>query len=145
MPNIANILKAEIARVARKELRAEIEPLRKSLAQYRSTIAALNRQVAQLERQVKRGAKSAARGGTSSPTTEEAPKDRQVRFSAERLAAHRQKLGLSAADYAKLAGASALSVYKWESGKTRPRQAQIQALAALRALSKSEVQERLAA
>jgi DNA-binding transcriptional regulator YiaG len=145
MPNIANILKAEIARVARKELRAEIEPLRKSLAQYRSTIAALHRQLTQLERQIKRGAKAAARGAVSSPIKDEAPKERQVRFSAERLAAHRQKLGLSAADYAKLVGASPLSVYKWESGKTRPRQAQIQALAAVRALSKANVQERLAA
>lgn len=145
MPNIANILKAEIARVARKELRAEIEPLRKSVAQYRSTIAALNRQVAQLEREIKRGAKAAARGRAYSPTASEAPKERHVRFSAERLAAHRQKFGLSAADYAKLVGASPLSVYKWESGKTRPRQAQIQALAAVRGLSKADVQDRLAA
>lgn len=145
MPNIASILKAEIARVARKELRAEIEPLRKSVAQYRSTIAALNRHITQLERDVRRGTKAAVRGRASDPTTGEAPKERQVRFSAERLAAHRQKLGLSAANYAKLVGASPLSVYKWESGKTRPRPAQIQALAAVRSLSKANVQERLAA
>jgi hypothetical protein len=38
MPNLANILKAEVARVARKELRAEIEPLRKSVVQQRSAM-----------------------------------------------------------------------------------------------------------
>lgn len=145
MPNLASIFKAEIARVARKELRSEIEPLRKSVTQYRSTIAALTRRIMQLEREAKRGTKAAARDGISSTTTDNGSKGRQVRFSAGRLAAHRQKLGLSAADYAKLVGASALSVYKWESGKTRPRPAQIQALAAVRALSKADVQDRLAA
>ena len=46
----------------------------------------------------------------------------QLRFSAKRFAAQRQKLELSAASFAKLLGVSALSVYKWESDKAQPRQ-----------------------
>lgn len=44
---------------------------------------------------------------------------------------------------AKLLGVSALSVYKWESGKTRPREKQIQAIAGIRTLGKRAVQQRL--
>jgi hypothetical protein len=50
---------------------------------------------------------------------------------------------LSAADYGKLVGASGLSVYHWESGKTRPRPAQVAKLVAVRGLGKREVMKRL--
>ena len=42
-----------------------------------------------------------------------------------------------------LLGVSALSVYKWESGNTRPRAKQIQAIAALRKMGRREAAERL--
>ena len=61
-----------------------------------------------------------------------------VRFSARSVAAHRKRLGLSAADYAKLVGVSALTIYNWESGKTRPRQEQLAALVAIRGIGRRE-------
>jgi hypothetical protein len=45
MPNIATILKAEILRLARKEVRSEVEGLKKASTLYRSEIAALKRRV----------------------------------------------------------------------------------------------------
>jgi transcriptional regulator with XRE-family HTH domain len=66
-----------------------------------------------------------------------------LRFSAKGLAAQRRRLGLSAAAVAQLLGVSALSVYKWESGKTRPRARQIEAIAGLRGLGKREALKRL--
>ena len=68
-----------------------------------------------------------------------------MRFSAKGLAAHRRRLGLSAAALARLLGVSALSIYKWESGKVRPRAKQIEAIAALRGMGKREAAERLQA
>ena len=53
MANIASVLKAEIARVARKEVRAELEGLKKAIAQHRSAIAELRRELAALQRQLK--------------------------------------------------------------------------------------------
>jgi transcriptional regulator with XRE-family HTH domain len=44
---------------------------------------------------------------------------------------------------AKLLGVSALSVYKWESGKTRPRAKQIEAIATLRGMGRREAAKRL--
>ena len=57
MPNIASVLKDEILRLARKEVRRELEGLKKASAQYRSDIAALKRQVIALEKQQARIAK----------------------------------------------------------------------------------------
>jgi DNA-binding transcriptional regulator YiaG len=139
MPNIASVLKNEISRVARKELRGETQGLKKSVSQYRSQIAELKRRVQALEQQVRR----AARGNTKVDAREDAQAGSQLRFSAKGLAAQRRRLGLSAAAVAHLLGVSALSVYKWESGKTRPRARQIEAIAALRKMGKREARQRL--
>ena len=66
-----------------------------------------------------------------------------VRFRADGLRSHRKRLGISAGDYGRLIGASGLSVYHWEAGKSRPRQEFIAKLAAVRGLGKRDVQKRL--
>jgi hypothetical protein len=59
MPNLAAILKAEISRLARKEARAETEPLRKTLAALKGELAAAKKTILELESQSRRGAKAA--------------------------------------------------------------------------------------
>jgi len=142
MPNLSALLKQEIARVARKELRSEVAPLQKSAAGYRRQIAALRRQLAQLERQLRALAKAnkTAAASVASDGEESAPAHR---FSAKGLAKLRQRLGISAASMGLLLGVSGLSVYKWESGKTRPRKAQIEKIAQLRGVGKREALARL--
>lgn len=141
MPNLANALKAEIARIARKELRSDLDALKKASASYRREIAALKRRNADLERQLKRAAKGAPRTTAKPEIT--SSEDRQLRFSPARFAAQRKKLGLSAAGFAKLIGVSSLSVYKWENGQTRPRRAQLEAIASVRGIGKREATARL--
>lgn len=143
MPNIAAVLKDEIARVARKEIRAQTEDFKKSSAQYRSHIAALRRRVDDLERQLKRVGKASGRAGAAAAAAEE-DHGTPRRFSAARLAAQRRKLGLSAADFATLLGVSGQSIYKWEHGEARPRARQLEAIAALRGIGKREAAARLA-
>ena len=60
------------------------------------------------------------------------------------MASNRKRLGLSAADFGLLVGASGQSVYAWEQGKARPRGKNLAAIAALRGVGKREVVERLA-
>ena len=137
MPNVATALKAEIVRLARKELRGATAKLKKASAQYRSEIAALKRRLASLERQA--AAKPAktmaaqAGGETAKP----------MRYSAKGFSAQRQRLGLSAASMGALLGVSAQTVYHWESGKSRPRRQQMAAIAAARSLGKREAAARL--
>jgi DNA-binding transcriptional regulator YiaG len=141
MPNIGSVLKSEISRVSRKEVRGETQALKKSVSQYRAQIADLKRRMQALEQQVKRLGKVTTRIAPQS--AREAEPESHLRFSAKGLAAQRKRLGLSAAAVAKLLGVSALSVYKWESGKTRPRARQIEAIATLRGMGKREAAQRL--
>lgn len=142
MPNIASVLKSEIARVARKEVRAEVQGLRKAATQYRSDIAMLKRRVQALEQQVRRLGKGASR---VAPAAASQPPPRTTRFSAKNLAAQRRRLGLSAADCGLLVGASGQSVYNWESGGARPQARHLAAIAALRHMGKRDAAARLAA
>jgi len=144
MPNIASILKAEISRVARKEVRAEIETLKKVSVVYRASIAELRRQVNALEKELRRVIKGTTRSAAASVSDDEAAAGTKRRFSATRLAAHRAKNGLSAANYGQLVGVSGQTIYHWEQGKARPRAAQLESLAAVRDLGAREIAERLA-
>jgi DNA-binding transcriptional regulator YiaG len=141
MPNIASILKSEIARVARKEIRGETLQLKRAVSGYRSQIAALKRRAQALEKQL-RGLRK--RGDKVQPTEPDDESMGAFRFSAKGLASHRKRLGLSAHDCGLLLGASGQSVYKWEDGKARPRAKHLPAIAALRTLGKKEAEAILA-
>lgn len=140
MPDIASVLKSEILRLAKKEVRSEIENLKRASARYRGEIAELKRRVEQLEKQQARVSKKVLK---KSETTESEEGATRMRFSAKRLAAQRQKLGLSAADMGRLIGVSGQTIYHWEAEKSRPRQTQLIAIAALRKLGKREAKRRL--
>jgi DNA-binding transcriptional regulator YiaG len=80
---------------------------------------------------------------TTAPKEEDEPQG--LRFRADGFASLRKKFGLSAVQMAQLLGVSNQSVYHWETGKSKPRAAQLQAIAAVRKLGKKEVAQRLAA
>jgi DNA-binding transcriptional regulator YiaG len=140
MPNIASVFKSETARLARKEAKALVEPLRKANAQYRREIAQLKRELQAMKRDVAYlNTQEQKRLSKPAPI----PPAKEMRFSPEWLKAHRNRLKLSAADYAELVGVSAQTIYSWEHGKSKPRQEQLAALAAVRGIGKREAIRRL--
>jgi DNA-binding transcriptional regulator YiaG len=142
MSNFAAQLKTEISRLAKKETRSQAAVLKKAQATHRAEIADLKRRIASLEAVVRRLGKTSARSTT--PAKEE-DEPQGLRFRADGFASLRKKFGLSAAQMALLLGVSNQSVYHWETGKSKPRAAQLQAIAAVRKLGKKEVAQRLAA
>jgi len=146
MSDIQKALREEISRLARKEVKSEIESLKKSSSQQRSAIAGLRRQIEGLERQLKQLAKQVTSGKPASNAQDavEAQGEPSRRFSAKRLAAHRAKLGLSAAAYGRLVNVSGQTIYNWEQGAARPRPAQLQALVAVRGVRRSAADALLA-
>lgn len=147
MPNIATVFKAEISRLARKELRGNSDSLKKAVAAQRSEIASLKRRIHDLEAAVNRLAKSSvAKNAALRPeATREAgaPDATGLRFRASGMAANRKRLGLSAADFGLLVGATGQSIYAWETGKAKPRPQALAAIAALRGIGKREADARL--
>jgi DNA-binding transcriptional regulator YiaG len=138
MPNIATVLKEEVMRLARKELRIETEKLKKASAAFRSEIAALKRRASELEKQVAGLSKAAAKAGLTKarPVGSEGDEGTSIRFSAKGLAKQRERLGLSAQAFGMLLGVSAQTVYNWEAGKSKPRRSQLPGIAAVRSMGK---------
>ena len=137
MPKLATVLKDEITRLARKEVRAESLPMHKAAVQSRTDINALKRRVAALEKQVA----SLSRAATIKKT-ETASDPATIRFSAKGFGILRRRLGLSATEMGFLLDASDQSIYKWERG-VRPRPNQMPKIATLRKMSKQQVAELL--
>lgn len=141
MLNIANVLKDEISRISRKELRTETAALKKASAAHRSDIAALKRRVESLERSLRKVGKLVPSIVT---TQAEAlgPDNEGFRFSAKGLASHRARLQLTLGEAGALLDVSPQSVRNWEEGNM-PRPDKLAAIAALRKMGRREAVARL--
>jgi DNA-binding transcriptional regulator YiaG len=64
-------------------------------------------------------------------------------FSPDALREDRERLGLSAADYARLVGVSPLTIYSWEGGRTHPRAAQLDQWLSVRGMPKKKAYSKL--
>ncbi|MGD0898870.1 MAG: helix-turn-helix domain-containing protein [Thermoguttaceae bacterium] len=142
MPNVATVLKDEIRRLAKREIKAATSTTKQAVAQYRSDIAKLKRELQQQQRKMAfLEAQERKRLGQPQAAKEEDLEG--IRYSARSVRAQRKRLGLSAEDYGKLVGVSGLTIYTWEHGKARPRKAQIAGLVAVRGIGKREAMKRL--
>ena len=139
MPNIGVLLKDEISRLCRREIRKTVASVKKASAAYRRDIASLKRQLAALQKKSASLEKRTNVARDSNPTLP----DRPVRFVAKGLRSLRSRLGLSAAQLALLLDVSEQSVYNWETKKATPRKEQLAAIIAMRGIGKREAQERL--
>ena len=144
MSNAYAALKSEIVRIARKEIRAETIALKRNNAQHRAAISGLKKQVEALEKALRQTSKSATKALNLAADTPVQTSPVSRRFSPTRLAAHRTKLGISAASYGKLVGMSGAAVYLWEKGEARPSPQVIDALARIKEMPPTKIQELLA-
>ena len=103
-------LQSEITRLARKEIKKELEPIKRVNAAQRGYIADLRRDVTELQKEVARLQNAA---GKAVPVAVEEPEGR-FWISGKGVLSLRNKLGLTQAGLAELAGVSTQSVVKWE-------------------------------
>lgn len=138
MADIQSSFKSEIARLSKKVVKQYVSSLLGAISTQRRELAALRKQVANLERTSKKL-------GTISvkPAREEEDSESKLRFRAQGFRNHRERLGISAEEAGKLIGVSGQTVYNWEHGKATPRNSQLPAIAALRALGKREARRKL--
>lgn len=149
MTAFSDAFRAEVLRMARKEIKADVGGLRKTVTAQRSEIAALKRDVKALTSQMKAVLRAVARqdgaGKVAAPEDTDAParRTRSFKFDAQVLAAKREQLGISQQAMAALLEASTLSVSRWESGKVTPRAAQLERIQAMLKIGKREAKARL--
>ena len=142
MSNIMKELKSEITRLAKKEAKAVVAPVKKVNATYRGLIAGLRKQVDALQKEVsslKRAMPKAEKALTANET--------KGRFwiTGKGIKALRKRLGVTQAGLAKLAGVSGPAVVQWEkkSGKIGLRKTTAGRIQEIRGKGKREVAEML--
>ena len=118
MSTVMKELKAEISRLARREIRRELMPVRRIGAAQRGLIAGLRRQIAALQKELKVLRKAGA--GAAVPAVGQ-DAEAGVRFwiTGKGVRALRKRLGLTQTELGKLADVSLATVVNWDatSGK----------------------------
>jgi DNA-binding XRE family transcriptional regulator len=143
MPNIAKVLKEEIQRLARKETKAPASQLRRGTIALKRALSEMKRRLARVERDIHRMVILERKRSGQAPVVEEAT--RKVRFTSKGIRSLRRRLKVSQADFAKLVGVSALSVYQWErkEGPLQLRKTTRSCLADIRSIGRKEALKRL--
>ena len=146
MPNLSQVIKSEIARISRREIKAATNPLRNSTILLKKTATGLKKKVAALESDDKRlvafyTALQAEKQSSAVQAT-----DTKVRITAKSIRVLRNKLGLSQESFAKLLGVSSQAIYIMEhkEGRLSLRSSTKSNLLSIRGLGKREVQAKLA-
>jgi len=147
MSTMAQVLKNEIRRLARREIRLSLTRSRKEIATLRRGLAEVRTRITASEVAQKAMAKSAA-AVAPAPGTPAGAKAEPGWFSSRGILALRKRFRMTQAQFAQLAGVTSQAVYQWERGgargKLRLRNKTAVALAGLRDLGAKEAKARLA-
>ena len=143
MSNVMKELKAEISRLARKEAKSVVSPVRKASATYRGLIAGLRKKVVALQKEV-----VVLRKAVPSPEKAiQAKAEPQGRFwiTGKGVRKLRKRLGLTQAVFSRLVGVTPNAVVLWErkDGKIGLRKATAGRLQEIKGKGKREVAEML--
>ncbi len=142
MPNVGQVIKDEITRLARKEIRAAVDPLRKHVRSLRQTVRSQQEAIDGLEKALR---KMAGQGGSGDRSSLYAPdaEETKARVTPASIRRHRLRLGLSQAQLGQLLGVSTNTVVRWEAGSSAPRAHHRTALIRLRDLGVRDVAKML--
>lgn len=150
MPNIANVLREEIQRLARKQVKAGLAPLKRENIRLKKSVADLKRQVADLTRtsselRGKVGTVVASRVAAGSDDAQDGAAGPKLRPTSKSLESLRHRLGLTQVEFGQLLGVSGQAVVYWASkrGRVQMRAKTLAALADVQRIGKREARRRL--
>jgi DNA-binding transcriptional regulator YiaG len=146
MSNVVKILKAEIARISKKEARSATQAIGKSNTWLRKTVADMKKRLVLLEKENRRLVTAIRKFQVAQPEKVEREEGKKARFTSKGIRALRKKLRLSQADFGKLLGTTPHAVYLWEKkiGALNLREKTKTAILAIRGLGAREAKEKLA-
>jgi len=144
MPNIASILKSEIARISKREARKAVEKIHAQNVSLKKTISGLKDRIATLEKENIRLKTIERKVDTITPrNTEEIEK---MRITAKGIRGLRKRLSLTQFEFGKLIGTSTQTVYNMENkeGVLKLRNATKKAIIDAREMGAREAKQKLA-
>jgi DNA-binding transcriptional regulator YiaG len=141
MGKMESIIKSEIQRLAKKEIRQTSASMARDIRVLKNKVVQLRKMVSLLERSKSQEKKGAGlKKITLEASTEEV---KSSRFSPRLFRSLRGHLGISQRELAFLVGVSIGTVHQWEAGKFRPKEEKKKMLVALRRLGRQEVRRLL--
>jgi DNA-binding transcriptional regulator YiaG len=114
MSNVVNVLKAEIARISKREAKSATQGIGKSNVWLRKTVADLKKKLVLLEKENKRLVAVMKKFQEAQPEKVNTEEGKKARFTSRGIRALRKKLRLSQVDFGRLLGATGHAVYLWE-------------------------------
>jgi DNA-binding transcriptional regulator YiaG len=145
MSNVVKVLKAEIARISKREAKSATQGIGKSNVWLRKTVADLRKRVVLLEKENRHLAAAMKKYQVAQPEKVDAEEGKKARFTSRGIRALRKKLRLSQADFGKLLGTTPNAVYLWEkkAGALNLRDKTKAAIFSIRGLGAREANEKL--
>jgi len=140
MGKLESMIRDEILRLARREMRKSFVPLRRDVRSMKGIVSQLRKSVLNLERFKSQEEKQLAQKAVPEVAPEEVKK---ARFSPRLIRSLRKKLRITQKELAVLAGVSVGAVHQWEGGKSEPRAVKKARLVALRSLARRDVKKLL--
>jgi DNA-binding transcriptional regulator YiaG len=137
MGKVESTIKAEILRLAKREVRSTFVPLRREVRTMRLRLSGLSKGINSLNRTAKELHLEEAK-----PKLEATPEEiKASRLTPDRIRRLRAKLGISQRELGILTGATIGAVLSWEKGKFKPKGEKKATLVALRKLRKRDVRK----
>ncbi|OGA88974.1 MAG: transcriptional regulator [Burkholderiales bacterium GWA2_64_37] len=146
MNTFSNAFRAEVVRMARKELKPELQGMRKAITGHRSEIAALKREVKSLTSQLKAAQRQPKVGGgaaSDQPKVSKRAAREDFVFAPEMLAQMRNALGATQLQMAALLAVSSLTYSRWEKGQAQPRTKQLSKIEELVSMGPAKAEKKL--
>jgi DNA-binding transcriptional regulator YiaG len=141
MGKFEGIIKSEIARLAKREIRKTLVPFRRDVRSLKSTVSQIRKAVLFLERLVVQQQKELKKRKMPLEATQEEVK--KSRFSPRLVRSLRKKLGISQKELAILSGVTVGAAHLWEKGKFKPKGEKKSVIVALRKLGRRDVRKLL--
>jgi len=139
MGKIESIIKSEILRLAKRELRATFLPLKRDVRGIKLRLSRLSKNFKTIDRLAREQIRQdESKKLKLEGSLEEA---KASRFTPERIRLLRKKLGISQKDLGILAGVSMGAVASWEKGKFHPNLNKKATLVAIRKIRKRDVKK----
>jgi len=145
MSNVVNLLKAEIARISKKEAKSATQAIGKTNTWLRKTVADLKKRLVLLEKENKLLVAAIKKFEVAQPEKADQEEGKKARFTSKGILALRKKLRLSQVDFGKLLGTTPHAVYLWEkkTGALNLRDKTKAAILSIRGLGAREAKEKL--
>ena len=141
MAKFETIIKSEIVRLAKREVRKTTVPLGRDVRSLKSVVSQLRKSVSTLQRIAASQQKELEKG---KKPLEAAPEEVQVsRFSPRLIRSLRSHLGITQKELAVLTDVTVGAVHQWENGQFKPSMKKKAAMVALRKLGRREVRKLL--